>query len=184
MGDRDLRRAEPLGPSPARDGSAGSGHPRPVRPERSAGMTYAIDGLDELVDLERGEVDRRVYSDPEIFELEMERIFGRAWLFLAHESQIPERGDFVEAVMGRDNVLVVRQKDGSIRAMLNSCAHRGNAVCRAEEGNARSFLCTYHGWSYGIDGSLKGVPGFKDFYDGELVKAEHGLPQIAQVDSY
>ena len=147
-------------------------------------MNSATDAPDELVDLERGEVDRRVYSDPEIFELEMERIFGRAWLFLAHESQIPERGDFVEAVMGRDNVLVVRQKDGSIRAMLNSCAHRGNAVCRAEEGNARSFLCTYHGWSYGIDGSLKGVPGFKDFYDGELVKAEHGLPPVAQVDSY
>jgi phenylpropionate dioxygenase-like ring-hydroxylating dioxygenase large terminal subunit len=51
--------------------------------------------------------------------------------------------------------------------VLNTCAHRGNAVCRAEEGNAKSFLCTYHGWSYGIDGRLKGVPGFKNFYDGE-----------------
>lgn len=140
--------------------------------------------FDELVSLERGEVDRRVWSDPEIFELEMEHIFGRAWLFLCHESQITEPGDFFQSVMGRDNVLVVRQKDGSIRAHLNSCAHRGNAVCRAEEGNAKSFLCTYHGWSYGIDGTLKGVPGFKDFYDGELVKADNGLPAVAQVASY
>lgn len=53
--------------------------------------------------------------------------------------------------MGRDNVLVVRQRDGSVRAPLNTCAHSGNAVCRADEGNAKGFLCTYHGWSYGID---------------------------------
>jgi len=67
----------------------------------------------------------------------MELISGRAWLFLCHESQILQRGDFVEAVMDRDNVFVVRQKDGSIKAMLNTCAHRSNAVCRADEGNAR-----------------------------------------------
>jgi 3-phenylpropionate/trans-cinnamate dioxygenase alpha subunit len=147
-------------------------------------MTVPVQAFDDYVSLERGEVDRRIYSDPEIFELEMERIFGRAWLFLCHESQIPERGDFFQSVMGRDNVLVVRQKDGGVRAFLNTCAHRGNAVCRAEEGNAKSFLCTYHGWSYGIDGSLKGVPGFKNFYDRELVKADHGLPHVAQVGSY
>ena len=144
----------------------------------------SVDEFDALVSLERGEVDRRIYSDPEIFELEMERIFGRAWLFLCHETQIPAPGDFFQSVMGRDNVLVVRQKDGSVRAMLNTCAHRGNAVCRAEEGNAKSFLCTYHGWSYGTDGSLKGVPGFKDFYDGELVKSDERLPPVAQVDTY
>jgi nitrite reductase/ring-hydroxylating ferredoxin subunit len=148
------------------------------------GMTMSVQVLDELVSLDRGEVDRRIYSDPEIFELEMERIFGRAWLFLCHESQIPESGDFFQSVMGRDNVLVVRQNDRTVRAFLNSCAHRGNAVCRAEEGNAKSFLCTYHGWSYSIDGTLKGVPGFKTFYESELVKADHGLPAVAQVASY
>ena len=140
--------------------------------------------IDDLVSLERGEVDRRIYNDPEIFELEMQRIFTRSWLFLCHESQIPEPGDFFQSVMGRDNVLVVRQRDGSIKAMLNTCAHRGNAVCRAEEGNAKNFLCTYHGWSYGIDGRLNGVPGFKTFYDGQLDKSRHGLAQVAQVASY
>lgn len=147
-------------------------------------MTMPVDAIDDLVSLERGEIDRLIYSDPEIFEMEMERIFARAWLFLCHESQIPEPGDFFQSVMGRDNVLVVRQKDGGIRAHLNTCAHRGNAVCRAEEGNARSFLCTYHGWSYGIDGRLKGVPGYKAFYDGELDKSSLGLPPVAQVASY
>src|SRR5215472_3151494 len=86
--------------------------------------------------------------------------------------------------MGRDNVLVVRQKDGTIKAMLNTCAHRGNAVCRAEEGNAKSFLCTYHGWSYGIDGRLNGVPGLHIFYNGELDKSRHGLASVAQIATY
>lgn len=140
--------------------------------------------IEQLVSLERGEIDRRMFSDPEIFELEMEHIFGRAWLFLCHESQIREPGDFFESVMGRDNVLVVRQKDGSVRAFINSCSHRGNAVCRAEEGNARSFLCTYHGWSYGIDGSLKGVPGARTFYDGGLDKSQLGLRPIARLENY
>jgi phenylpropionate dioxygenase-like ring-hydroxylating dioxygenase large terminal subunit len=72
-------------------------------------------------------------------------------------------------------VLVVRQKDGSIKAMLNTCAHRGNAVCRAEEGNARRFLCTYHGRSYGIDGSLTAVPGFKGTQFVQP-RAEAGVP--------
>src|SRR5689334_10668638 len=92
----------------------------------------------DLVSLQTGEVDRRIFSEAEVFELEIERIFGRAWLFLCHETHIPEPGDFFESVMGRDNVLVVRQKDGSIKGLLNSCMHRGNAVCRAEEGNAKS----------------------------------------------
>jgi len=147
-------------------------------------MTLATAEIDDLVSLERGEVDRRIYSDPAIFELEMERIFARSWLFLCHESQIPEPGDFFQSLMGRDNILVVRQKDRSIKAMLNTCAHRGNSVCRAEEGNAKSFLCTYHGWSYGIDGRLNGVPGLNTFYNGQLDKSLHGLAQVAQVANY
>jgi phenylpropionate dioxygenase-like ring-hydroxylating dioxygenase large terminal subunit len=147
-------------------------------------MTLTHAEIDQLVSIERGTINRRIYSDDEIFEQEMEQIFGRAWLFLCHESQLREAGDFFEAVMGRDNVLVVRQKDGGLKALLNTCTHRGNAVCRAEEGNARSFLCTYHGWSYGIDGRLLGVPGFKTFYDGELDKSALGMREIAQLDTY
>lgn len=144
-------------------------------------LTYDIG---ELVRTEQGEIDRRIYSDPEIFELEMKHIFGRAWLFLCHESQIRETGDFFESVMGRDNVLVVRQKDGSVKGLLNTCMHRGNAVCRAEEGNARGFLCTYHGWSYGIDGALTGVPGYRDFYGPDFDKTRAGLREVAQIGSY
>jgi 3-phenylpropionate/trans-cinnamate dioxygenase alpha subunit len=114
--------------------------------------------LDTLVSAERGEIDRRIFSDPDIFELEMELIFRRAWLFLCHESQLSKPGDFFEGPMGRDNVLVVRQRDGGIKALLNTCAHRGDAVCRAECGNVKNFMCTYHGWTYDLVGNLIGVP--------------------------
>ncbi|MET9218374.1 Rieske 2Fe-2S domain-containing protein [Streptomyces sp. NPDC088197] len=144
----------------------------------------AVDQLDDLVSLERGEIDRRIFSDQEIFDLEMTRIFGRAWLFLCHETQIPKRGDFFEAPMGSDNVLVVRQRDGSIRAFLNTCSHRGNAVCRAEEGNVRNFMCTYHGWTFGLDGELIGVPGKSLFYKDKLDLSKHPLRKVAQLDSY
>lgn len=140
--------------------------------------------LDEFVSLDRGEVDRRIFSDEEIFEQEMELIFGRSWLFLCHETQIPKPGDFFETPMGRDNVLSVRQKDGSIKGLLNTCAHRGNAVCRAEEGNTKAFMCTYHGWTYDLAGNLVGVPDHDLFYKGELDRSAHGLPEVAQIDDY
>ena len=140
--------------------------------------------FDQLVQLQHGAIDRRVYSDADVFELEMTRIFGRAWILLCHETQIRQPGDFFESVIGRDNVLVVRQKDGSIKGLLNTCLHRGNAVCRAEEGNAKGFLCTYHGWSYGIDGRLTGVPGYRDFYGPEFDKATQRLGEVAQLATY
>jgi len=147
-------------------------------------MAVDLDHIEDLVSVERGEIDRRIFSDEEIFEREMEQIFGRAWLFLCHESQLKKAGDFFEAPMGRDNVLVVRQKDGGLKAFLNTCMHRGNAVCRAEEGNTKVFMCTYHGWTYGLDGSLIGVPGLEQFYKNSIDRSEYGLKHVPQLDTY
>jgi phenylpropionate dioxygenase-like ring-hydroxylating dioxygenase large terminal subunit len=136
-----------------------------------------------LVDVEKGVVDRRIYSAEDIYQLELERIFARAWNFVAHDSQIPNPGDFFMNFIGEDRVIVVRDNDGAAQVLVNSCRHRGNAVCRAEEGHSSSFMCTYHGWTYDLKGNLVGVPGFKEVYHEELDRENWGLIK-AQVQTY
>ncbi len=138
----------------------------------------------DLVSRETGLVSRQIFVDQEVYEMELERIFARSWLFLAHETQLPNPGDFVAAYMGEDPVLVVRDSRGKINAFLNTCRHRGMRVCRADAGNAAAFTCTYHGWTYGNDGKLVGVPGYKEYYYEELDMEQWGLVPVAQVDSY
>jgi nitrite reductase/ring-hydroxylating ferredoxin subunit len=137
-----------------------------------------------LVDATNGTVDRRMFFDQDIYELELERIYARSWLFMCHDSQIPNPGDFFMTFMGEDRVIVVRDNDGLPQVLVNSCRHRGNAVCRAEEGHSSSFMCTYHGWTYDLKGNLVGVPGFKEVYHEELDRENWGLIKAAQVGSY
>jgi phenylpropionate dioxygenase-like ring-hydroxylating dioxygenase large terminal subunit len=135
-------------------------------------------------DAERGLLDRRIFTDEAIYQQELERIFARAWNFMCHESQIPEPGSFFMNYIGEDEVIVVRGTDGAVNVLLNSCPHRGNTVCRAEQGQTNSFLCSYHGWNYALDGRLIGMPGEDKFYRNNIDKAEWGLARAAQVDIY
>ncbi|MGD9893602.1 MAG: SRPBCC family protein [Dehalococcoidia bacterium] len=146
--------------------------------------TYRAPDFLKMVDREHGTVDRRIYSDASIYEMELERIFARAWNFMAHDSMIPNPGDFFMTFIGEDRVIVVRDNEGAAQVVVNSCRHRGNAVCRAEEGHATSFMCTYHGWTYDLKGNLVGVPGFKEVYHEELDRENWGLIRAAKVDTY
>ena len=144
----------------------------------------AID-VNALIDTDAGLLDRRIYADQDIYEIEMERIFARCWLFLGHESQIPNPKDFFTTYMGEDPVILVRDSAGKPKAFLNVCRHRGNAVCRADRGSTGSFMCSYHGWTYSSDtGALISVPAFKEAYYGELALESFGLVEVPQVDSY
>ena len=137
-----------------------------------------------LIDPKRALVSRDIYVSEEIYREEQEKVFGRCWLFLAHESMIPNPGDFYTTTMGEDPVIVIRDSSGKINAFINSCRHRGMKVCRADQGNAASFTCAYHGWTYGNDGKLIGVPNFQDAYFEQLDMEQWGLVPVAHVDSY
>lgn len=135
-------------------------------------------------DVENGILDRRIYSDPEIYSEELTKIFARAWNFMCHETQIPEPGDFFMNFIGEDEVIVVRDRENRVQVLLNSCPHRGNTVCRAEQGTLNSFLCSYHGWNFDLSGELVGMPGEDAFYRGDFDKTEWGLRKAAKVASY
>ncbi len=137
-----------------------------------------------LVDLEKCTVSPRVFVDEEVYRDEQERIFGRCWLYLAHESQLPNPGDFVTHYMGEESVLVCRTASGKIRVFLNSCRHRGARMCRLDAGNAKAFTCPYHGWTYDNQGRLIGVPQFKEAYYEELNREDWGLIEVPRVEAF
>ena len=133
--------------------------------------------------IEPGRVHRSVYTDPAIFEIEMERLFGRAWVFVGHDSQIPEPGDYVTTKIGRQPVILIRHGDGKPYVLLNRCAHRGAKVCNEARGNAKRLVCLYHGWSYGTDGTLLGVT-MPEGTARDFDTAEFGLARAPRIAAY
>ena len=126
-----------------------------------------LDLASVVSDVRRGMIPAHVYADPEIFAAERDRLFTRSWVFLAHESEIPDRGDYVVRRVLADSFIVARDEAGIVRVMFNMCLHRGMQVCRAEMGNASHFRCPYHAWTYRNDGRLAGLPFHEEAYGGE-----------------
>jgi phenylpropionate dioxygenase-like ring-hydroxylating dioxygenase large terminal subunit len=138
----------------------------------------------DLVLNETREVQMRVLTDPEIYELEMERIFGKVWLFLGHETEIPNSGDFVVRDMGSDQVIVSRDKEGAVHVMLNVCSHRGMRVSVLDGGNTQIHKCIYHGWAFRPNGDFIGAPVEKECMHGKIKpKSDLGLKK-ARVTLY
>ena len=130
-------------------------------------------------------VHRRVYTDPAVFAAELRRIFGRAWLYVGHTSQIPAPGDFFRERLGDREILVCRHADGEVHAFHNRCAHRGMMVCEARAGNAGRFVCPYHGWAYRTDGRLVGVPHAGGYPGGiDFADPARGLHRVPRVAGY
>ena len=123
-----------------------------------------------------------LYTDPAIFQAELQQIWFRTWVYVGHESEVPNANDYVMKSIGPEPILMTRGKDGRVHLLHNRCPHRGNRVCMTEKGNARSFTCPYHGWTFTNDGALRGYP-FPSGYEG-VDRTALGLGKVARVESY
>jgi phenylpropionate dioxygenase-like ring-hydroxylating dioxygenase large terminal subunit len=133
--------------------------------------------IDELIAAQKPgySLHQRFYVDPEIYELELERIINRNWILAGHQSQLPKPGDFKVMKIGRESAIIVRGQDGTIRAFANVCRHRGSLVCLEAHGNTRKFTCPYHGWVYDTDGKLVGARDMPEDFDWDA----HGLNRVS-----
>jgi phenylpropionate dioxygenase-like ring-hydroxylating dioxygenase large terminal subunit len=143
---------------------------------------------EQLADMVRPDKVRRdVYVNPEIFDLEMQRIYERSWIYVGHESQVPATGDYTTALLGRQQVVLVRASDGKVHVLYNRCPHKGAQVVPPGSGNAGKFFrCPYHAWTFKLDGTMLGAP-LRAGYEGTCFDAasdEFWMRKVAQVASY
>ena len=135
-----------------------------------------------------GMIHQRAYADPAIFELEMERIWGRAWIYVGHESQVPNVGDYFTTMLGRAPIVMSRHKDGKVYVLYNRCGHRGVQVVQDHSvtGNCKFFQCMYHGWRFDTNGDLKFVTFGEGFGPEVMDRADpkFGMVRLPSVDSY
>jgi phenylpropionate dioxygenase-like ring-hydroxylating dioxygenase large terminal subunit len=115
------------------------------------------------------------YTDPDIYQLELDRIITRNWILAGHASQLPDAGDFLVFRLANESAIIVRGKDGEIRAFANVCRHRGSLVCLEDRGNARKFVCPYHGWTYDLDGNLIAARSMTEEFDMD----QHALHPVS-----
>ena len=137
----------------------------------------------QVIDLQTGQLDRRIFVDPDVYAEEQEKVFGRAWLMIGHESLVPKTNDYFHTYMGEEPVVLCRDGKGKLRAYLNMCRHRGNRIVRTDTGNSRNFACSYHGWTFSNEGELEYLPGEEEAYYGALDRDCLRLVE-ARVDTY
>jgi len=138
--------------------------------------------IDELIASQKPghSLDQRFYTDPAIYDLEIEKIVNRNWILAGHASQLPEPGDFKVLNVAQESAIIVRGKDGKLKGFANVCRHRGSLVCLEEQGHADKFMCPYHGWMYGIDGNLTAARNMRDDFD----MSAHGLKSVSVGEIY
>ncbi len=144
----------------------------------------SADPLSRLGQLIRGDrVHGSLYTDPAIFAAELRNIWFSTWVFVGHESEVPQPNDYVRKRLATQDVVLTRDRDGEIHLLLNRCAHRGLQVCDAASGNSSSFRCPYHGWTYRNTGELLGFP-YNRGYGGKGALAGLGMGRVPRVASY
>jgi benzoate/toluate 1,2-dioxygenase alpha subunit len=158
----------------------------PIYPERTPTLTHIDDFLVE--DSEKGDyrLHRSAFTDEALFDLEMQHIFEGNWIYLAHESQVPNNNDYYTTYMGRQPVMIARNRQGEINGFINACTHRGAVLCRHKRGNKATYTCPFHGWTFNNSGKLLKVKdpegaGYPECFNKE---GSHDLKKIARFENY
>ena len=147
-------------------------------------MAYSNEQLGALVEPAR--LHRSIYTDEAIFELEMERIWGRAWIFIGHESQVPNAGDYYTLnINHKIPVVMVRDRKGEVHVLHNRCAHKGAKLVDTPCGNVRAFRCCYHGWTFNTDGTILKIPNEKGYENTgfDLKDPMNNMQKVARYES-
>ena len=147
-------------------------------------MSYSVQQIADLV--QPTFLHRKIYTDPEIFDLEMDRVWAGSWIYIGHESQVPNPGDYISLNYGHLPVVMVRDKDLNIHVLHNRCGHKGAKLVDKRSGQINAFRCCYHGWTYALDGTLAGVPNMKG-YEGtgfDSTDQRYSMQKLARYDSY
>jgi len=149
-------------------------------------LAERIPDLAKFVEPDR--VRREVYTDAQIFDLEMERIHEKVWIYCGHETQVPKAGDYYTVQIGRQPMIMVRGANGKIAVLYNRCPHRGNMLCGDRSGNTGEFFrCSYHAWQFHLDGKLKNIPMMESGYAGTRYGKDNpdcSVKRAARVENY
>jgi len=145
--------------------------------------TFSMTDVDRWVRPDGSYISGEIFSSRAVYEIERESVFMKCWQFVGVESEIRKPGDFVRSRLGEQDVIVTRTEDRRIHVLANICRHRGATLCRADRGNTSRLTCTYHGWSFGLDGDLKGVPT-EQTLGWKVDKSKLGLAKAAKVETY
>jgi len=152
---------------------------RPNRPIAGNGHRMVVENRDDM----SFQVKREVFVSRDILEREQRALFDHCWIYVGHGSELKSPGEFRTRWAAGRPIIFCRDRDGKVRCLINSCRHRGATVCREREGTARNFYCMYHGWTYGLDGSLRNVPG-EEAYPPRFDKTKMGLVAAPRLESY
>src|SRR5262245_8157990 len=140
--------------------------------------------LDEREDEGFFAYHRSALTSDALHRAELERIFWRTWLYVGHESEVPEPGDYVRRTVAKRPLFFVRSRDnGELSVFANSCTHRGATICRRDRGNAKTFQCFYHAWTFDTEGNLIGVPD-EEGYGPHFDRSQYGLVPVPRAESY
>ena len=132
----------------------------------------------------RFRIDRRIYTDGDIFAGELANIFEKTWVYLCHESQIADHGDYYATYIGTQPVFAIRQATGEIGAFINACAHRGAVLTPRRRGRARTLVCRFHGWCYNTEGDCIRIKDEAEGWPDGIDKGNYGLTPVGRVANY